>query len=38
QSINAPNTFWGEQEKFLDWIPPYKKVKNPPLAPRKWVD
>ena len=23
QSINAPDTFWGEQGKILDWITPY---------------
>lgn len=25
QSINEPDTFWGEQGKILDWITPYKK-------------
>ncbi|MGM6841261.1 acetyl-coenzyme A synthetase N-terminal domain-containing protein, partial [Escherichia coli] len=27
QSINVPDTFWGEQGKILDWIKPYQKVK-----------
>lgn len=31
QSINDPDTFWGEQGKILDWITPYQKVKTPPL-------
>lgn len=33
QSINVPDTFWGEQGKILDWIKPYQKVKTPPLPP-----
>lgn len=28
QSINDPDTFWGEMGKRLDWIKPYTKVKN----------
>ena len=28
QSIDDPNTFWGEHGKRLDWIKPYSKVKN----------
>lgn len=32
QSINAPDTFWGEQGKFsIDQT--YQKVKTPPLPP-----
>lgn len=23
QSVNEPDTFWGEQGKILDWIKPY---------------
>ena len=26
-SINNPDTFWGEQGKRLDWFKPYKKVR-----------
>ncbi len=33
QSINVPDTFWGEQGKILDWIKPYQKVKNTSFAP-----
>ena len=28
QSIEDPETFWGEQGKRLDWMTPYSKVKN----------
>ncbi len=28
QSINDPDTFWGEEGKRLDWFKPYTKVKN----------
>jgi acetyl-CoA synthetase len=28
QSINDPQTFWGEQGHHLDWIKPYTKVKS----------
>jgi acetyl-CoA synthetase len=28
QSINDPNTFWGEHGKRLDWIKPYTKVQD----------
>ncbi len=41
QSINVPDTFWGEQGKILDWIKPYQKVKHPPLPPVvfiKWYE
>ncbi len=42
QSINAPDTFWGEQGKILDWIKPYQKVKNTSFAPGnvsiKWYE
>ncbi|SUG35435.1 acetyl-coenzyme A synthetase [Salmonella enterica subsp. arizonae] len=42
QSINDPDTFWGEQGKILDWITPYQKVKNTSLAPGnvsiKWYE
>ncbi|WP_316245645.1 acetyl-coenzyme A synthetase N-terminal domain-containing protein, partial [Salmonella enterica] len=29
----GPNTFWGKQEKFLNWTTPYQKVKTPSFAP-----
>lgn len=42
QSINDPDTFWGEQGKILDWITPYQKVKNTSFAPGnvsiKWYE
>jgi acetyl-CoA synthetase len=28
RSISAPDAFWGEKGKILDWIKPYTKVKN----------
>lgn len=28
QSIDDPDTFWGEHGKRIDWIKPYTKVKN----------
>ncbi|MGP4843527.1 acetate--CoA ligase [Marinobacter sp. 1Y8] len=28
QSVDDPETFWGEHGKRLDWIKPYTKVKN----------
>ncbi len=28
ESIESPDTFWGEQGKRIDWIKPYTKVKN----------
>ena len=28
ESVNNPESFWGEQGKRLDWIKPYSKVKN----------
>ena len=28
QSIDDPDTFWGEHGKRLDWIKPYTRVKN----------
>ncbi|CAJ0993431.1 acetate--CoA ligase [Pantoea sp. Nvir] len=33
QSISDPDAFWGEQGKILDWIKPYRKVKNSSFAP-----
>ncbi len=27
QSVDDPDSFWGEQGKILDWIKPYSKVK-----------
>jgi acetyl-CoA synthetase len=33
QSVDDPETFWGEQGKILDWIKPYSKVKNTSFAP-----
>lgn len=32
ESINDPDTFWGEQAKRLDWIKPFTKVKNTTFA------
>ncbi len=32
QSIHNPDQFWGEQGKILDWITPYKQVKNSSFA------
>lgn len=31
QSVQDPETFWGEQGKILDWIKPYSRVKTPRL-------
>ena len=28
QSVDDPDTFWGEHGKRLEWIKPYTKVKN----------
>lgn len=33
QSINDPDTFWGEEGKRLDWFKPYTKVKNTSFDP-----
>lgn len=33
QSVEDPDTFWGEQAKVLDWIKPFTKVKNTSFAP-----
>jgi len=33
QSVDDPDTFWGEQGKMLDWITPYSTVKNTSFAP-----
>lgn len=33
QSINDPETFWGEQGKRLDWFKPYTCVKNTSFDP-----
>ncbi|MEQ4530670.1 MAG: acetate--CoA ligase [Mixta sp.] len=33
QSVQDPDSFWGEQGKILDWIKPYTKVKNTSFAP-----
>lgn len=42
QSVQDPDTFWGEQGKILDWITPYQKVKNTSFAPGnisiKWYE
>ena len=42
QSINDPESFWGEQGKRLDWMSPYTKVKNTSYAPGnvsiKWYE
>ena len=33
QSVNDPDTFWGEAGKRLDWFKPYTKVKNTSFDP-----
>lgn len=33
QSVDDPEAFWGKQGKILDWITPYRKVKNTSFAP-----
>ena len=33
QSVEDPDAFWGEQGKILDWIKPYRTVKNTSFAP-----
>lgn len=33
QSVNDPDTFWGEEGKRLDWFKPYTKVKNTTFDP-----
>ena len=33
QSIEAPDAFWGEHGKRVDWIKPFTKVKNTSFAP-----
>lgn len=33
QSVQDPDAFWGEQGKILDWIKPFKRVKNSSFAP-----
>ncbi|MFW1677665.1 acetate--CoA ligase [Pontibacter sp. JAM-7] len=33
QSINDPDTFWGEAGKRLEWFKPYTKVKNTSFDP-----
>ncbi|GGC07467.1 acetyl-coenzyme A synthetase [Marinobacterium zhoushanense] len=42
QSINDPDTFWGEQGKRLDWFKPYTKVKHTSFDPHnvsiKWYE
>lgn len=42
QSINDPETFWGQEGKRLDWIKPYTKVKNTSFDPHnvsiKWYE
>jgi acetyl-CoA synthetase len=34
-SVKDPDAFWGEQAKRLDWIKPFRKVKNTSFAPGK---
>lgn len=34
QSVQNPDEFWGEQGKIIDWIKPYKTVKNTSFDPR----
>ncbi len=42
QSIDAPDAFWGEHGKRIDWIKPYTKVKNTSYDPHnvsiKWFE
>ncbi|MBV0934038.1 acetate--CoA ligase [Marinobacterium weihaiense] len=42
QSVNDPDTFWGEQGKRLDWFKPYTRVKNTTFDPHnvdiKWYE
>jgi len=42
QSVGAPEAFWGEQGKRLDWMKPYTKVKNTtfeyPNVSIKWYE
>ncbi len=33
QSVTDPEAFWGEQGKIIDWITPYKTVKNTSFDP-----
>jgi len=33
QSVEDPESFWGEQGKIIDWITPYQQVKNTSFAP-----
>ena len=33
ESIEAPDAFWGEHGKRIDWIKPFTKVKNTSFAP-----
>ncbi len=35
QSVDDPDTFWGEHGKRLDWITPFTKVKNTDFTPGK---
>ena len=34
-SVADPDTFWGEHGKRIDWMTPYKRVKNTSFAPGK---
>jgi acetyl-CoA synthetase len=42
RSIKDPNAFWAEQAKRIDWIKPFKKVKNTSYDPHnvsiKWFE
>ncbi len=42
RSIEAPEAFWGEQGKRLEWMQPYTKVKsgsfNPPDVSVRWFE
>jgi acetyl-CoA synthetase len=42
RSIKDPNGFWAEQAKRIDWIKPFKKVKNASFGPGnvsiKWFE
>ncbi|SFX23625.1 acetate--CoA ligase [Marinospirillum alkaliphilum] len=33
ESVESPETFWGEQGKRIDWFKPYTKVKNTSFDP-----
>src|SRR5262249_1958387 len=42
RSISDPNGFWGETGRRIDWIKPYRRVKNTSFDPHnvsiKWFE